>query len=207
MKKILHIFMWMFTFVMLTGCAKFEPQDDAVLIDRDEKITRYFIDTFVDESNQPYSQDEIRKMMETELKTYNRNFGVDHVVLQDCAVENDVLTMTLLCDSARYYQDYCSYFNDDFTTKEADVVFFVGTLAEAGDYSFDAGFVNAAGETVSVSDILKKENLKVVILNEALEVSIPKKILYVSDNVEILGKNQAKVQDSGLMKNAYILYK
>ena len=207
MRRFLHIFMWMFTFVMLTGCTKFEPQDDAVSIDKEGKITRAFVDTFVDESNQPYDMEEIREMMEEELETYNHKFGVDHISLQECVVENDVLTIQILCDAARYYQDYCSYFNDDFATEEDDVEFFVGTVAEASDYDFTASFVTAEGEKASVSDILASEKLHVVILNEAIEVHTPKNILYVSDNVEMLGKKQARVQDSGKLTRAYIIYK
>jgi len=155
MRKILHILVWMFTFVMLTGCAKFEPQADAVSIDKDGKITRAFVDTFVDESNQPYNIDEIRDMMEEELETYNYKFGVDHIALTKCEVNEGILTIQIECDAARYYQDYCSYYNDDFTTEEEDVEFFVGKVSEAAAYDFGAVFVDAKGESVKAADIVK----------------------------------------------------
>ena len=67
MKKILHMGMCILTMLLLTGCAKFEPQEDAVSVGKDGKIVRAFVDEFVDGSNQPYNTEEIAAMMQQEL--------------------------------------------------------------------------------------------------------------------------------------------
>lgn len=206
MKRFLHIGICIFAFMMLTGCGKFEPQRDAVLIDAEGQITRAFVDSFVDESDQPYDVEEIKAMMEEELKAYNDSFGVDHITLEKCELKDGVLTIQMICDEAKYYQDYCSYYNDDFVTEEADVEFFAGTIAEAGDYDFAASFVTASGETAAASDVKADETYKVVVFNEPLEVHTPGKILYVSDNVEVLGSKQAQVTGD-ILQRAYIIYK
>lgn len=207
MRKILHSIVWIITFVMLTGCAKFEPQMNAVSVDKEGKLTRAFVDTFVDESNQPYDVEEIRGMMEEELEAYNRKFGLDHVLLKSCELKDGILTIQIECDAAKYYADYSSYYNDDFTTPEADVEFFVGTVAEAAGYDFSGKFTDSEGASVSATEILANEKLHVVVLNEPLLVNTPGKILYVSTNVEMLGDKQAQVKDQGQLARAYIIYK
>ncbi|MCI8853949.1 MAG: hypothetical protein HFI31_08200 [Lachnospiraceae bacterium] len=207
MKKFYIIGMWIFTMVLLAGCSKFEPKEDAISVDKKGKITRVFADEFLDESGQPYDVAEIQDMMERELGQYNRKFGVDHVLLEECLVEDGILTIRITCDEAKYYMDYCSYYNDDFATEEDDVEFFVGTLGEAGDYDFDASFVDTAGTSVDGSQILSGGSGNVVILNEPVLVATPGAIQYVSDNVEILGKKQARVIPGEELKRAYIIYK
>lgn len=208
MRKFLHIGMWILTMLLMTGCTKFEPQSDAVSIDKKGQITRAFVDdSFVDESNQPYDVEEIQAMMEDELETYNSKFGVDHITLEKCVLEDGVLTIQIICDQAKYYQDYCSYFNDDYTTEEDDVEFFAGTVGEASDFDFKASFQTADGESADASQVLANKKYKVVVLNEPIEVRTPGAIQYVSDNVEMLGKKQAKVQESDQLERAYIIYK
>lgn len=207
MKKILHIGMWIFTMVLLMGCSKFEPKEDAISVDKKGKITRVFADEFVDTSGQPYDVQEIQEMMEQELNLYNRKFGVDHVLLEECLLEDGILTIRITCDEAKYYADYCSYYNDDFTTEEEDVEFFAGLVEEAKDYDFDAAFVDSNGTAADAEQILSNGKARVVILNEPILVATPGTIQYVSDNVEILGKRQARVAAEDQLKRAYIIYK
>lgn len=214
MKRILHMGMCMLTMMLLlTGCSAFEPQSNAVSVEKNGKIVRAFVDDFVDASNQPYHTEEIEAMMQEELDTYNKKFGVEHVVLKECTLENGVLTILIECDEAKYYQDYCSYYNDDFTTEGPDVEFFVGAVADAAaEYGFDAEFLTAKGEAADTADILDQGYCQAVVFNEPLEVHVPGKILYVSSNVEILGDKQARVTAGGEeqeqeLSRAYIIYK
>lgn len=207
MKRFLHIGMWILLMVLLTGCSKFDPQEDAVTVDKDGKVIRVFADEFLDESGQAYDVEEIRAMMEQELSVYNRKFGVDHVILEECQWENGLLRIQIACDEPKYYVDYCGYYNDDFSTEETDVEFFVGTLGEAGEYDFGVSFVNTSGEAVEASQVMENAKNRVIILNEPILVETQGNILYVSSNVELLGKKQARVMAGDGLERAYIVYK
>ncbi len=210
MKKILHMGMCILTMLLLTGCAKFEPQEDAVSVGKDGKIVRAFVDEFVDGSNQPYNTEEIAAMMQQELDTYNKKFGVEHIVMKKCELENGKLNLQIECDDAKYYKDYCSYYNDDFSTEEADVEFFVGAVADAVEYGLEeAAFTNPQGEAVDMSVIKDQGYCQTVVLNEPIEVYVPGKILYASGNVEILGDKHARVTagEEQELQKAFIIYK
>ncbi len=207
MKKFLHIGMWILLVVLLVGCAKFDPQEDAVTVDKKGRVVRVFADEFLDEAGQAYDVEEIRAMMEQELSVYNRKFGVDHVILEECTWENGLLRIQIACDEAKYYVDYCGYYNDDFSTEETDVEFFAGTVGEAGAYDFGVPFLDTAGQAVEAGEVLENANSRVIILNEPILVETQGNILYTSNNVELLGKKQARVMASDGLERAYIIYK
>lgn len=210
MKKVLHMGMCILTMMLLTGCSSFKPQSDAVFVEKNGKIIRAFVDEFVDGSNQPYNVEDIRAMMQDELDAYSEKFGVAHVVLKECTLENGILTIQIACDEAKYYQDYCSYYNDDFTTEGPDVEFFAGAVADAAAaYDFEGEFVTSQGEAARREDVTAEGYYKAVVLNEPLEVYVPGKILYVSSNVELVGEKQARVPvpEGGQPQRAYIIYK
>lgn len=210
MKKILHMGMCIFTMLLLTGCAKFEPQSHAVSVEKNGKIIRAFVDEFLDGSNQPYNTEEISAMMQQELDTYNKKFGVEHIVMKKCELEDGKLNLQIECDEAKYYQDYCSYFNDDFSTEEADVLFFVGAVADTGEYGLEeTEFKNPQGEAVDLAVIKDLGYCQAVVFNEPIEVYVPGKILYVSSNVEILGEKHARMTsgEEQELQRAFIIYK
>ena len=113
-----------------------------------------------------------------------------------------------------------------------DTEFYTGTIlkAQADGYEFDLDFyapqkedtkkekvsdteetVGSVQEAVAISDVLAEDDNKVVILQQDTAVEVKGEILYVSEHVEVTGKNTANVSGEGAdstdAKPAYIIYK
>ncbi len=193
MRKLISLCLLTCGILLLSGCADSIPEENTIAVDQKGTVTSTIVEDFDKEF---YDADELESEIEQELAQYNENFEEDHVRVSIFKVEDAVATLQLVFDESKYYADYTG------------LTLFVGTLSEAKDEGYDLSvdFVDQDGNATDVETLEGEENLKVLILEEAVNVRVSGKILAVGsgDNVTITGKREAVLAEAKL---SYIIYK
>ncbi len=180
---------WMTVLVVaacaMAGCSKFSPEETAVSVGKDGKITAAVIEQL---DQDYYKEDELKASIDQAVADFAEENGEDLVKVKKYETEDRKVTL------------FMNYANADAYAKFNNVVFFTGDMVEAGGagYDFNTGFQKVEkGEVtnnqVTSDEVLNSYNYNVVILQEEMGVEVPGDIVYVSSNVEVTGKKSAKV--------------
>ena len=181
-----------FASLLLMACGAVKPAEvNTVSVDKKGNVTGTIVEDF---SQDYYNADELNKMIDDEVASFNQKSGADHVAVSSYNAEEGKVSLVLTYAS---YDDYAN-FNEE--------TFFVGTVSQA----YDAGYTFADVKSVDGQDSLSKDKVlekgtsQIMICEAAQNYVVPGKITYVSDNVTINDKKSVTVADDGEI--AYILY-
>lgn len=197
MKKVSQIMFVLMAAFLLAGCAmekEVAEQGNSVQIAKDGSIVGTLVNV-LDQSY--YNADELKTMIESEISQVNTSQGDNAVALEkyDCDSAGNVKVKIKYADSAAY-----TAFNGG--------TFFSGAAVTAKDtYGLKGNFLDVKDGKLTTEDAVVSEDAKVVILSENINVSVPGKIVAITDNVEITGKKSASVGLKDEEDLAYIVYK
>ena len=193
MKKITLFFLTLIMTVCLTGCSEtFEPTESTIFVASEGNVKSAIMESF---DKDYYDFDELFEDVEKAVKSYNLDVNEERIKVESLTQGNDEVTLIMEYQDADCY----SSFNE--------VLLFTGTYAEA----IAAGYIpqelyDAQGQGVAAEEESLKE-LNVVVTEESVCLQTSGKIKYVSDNVTILDKKQAKAMEAGKTHPAFVLYK
>ncbi len=203
----------------LCGCNQLmKPESDVALtdetvisIDKDGGITTTMVEKF---EASYYQQAELQDMILSEAAAYNAGNGEGSIGVEKIQVENGLVNVIMNFADMECYADY------------KEVVFFVGTIAEAQEKGFDLNItcheVDDESKTVSKDQIVEMEKVYILITDEP--VGVPSvlaeetiyqpisvetfgKVLYVSDGV-VQGRNKNSVRIEAETEGlSYIIFK
>lgn len=192
MKKSRIIIASLLMALFLSACGEDGSTDtNTVSVDKKGVVTGTIIEDFAESY---YDADELKRMVDKEVTDYNARAGEGSVTVK--AYEAGEGSIRLVMDYASY-KDYVG-----LNEKE----FFAGTVAEAYDAGYEFADVKSTdgSGTLLKQEVLENGDYKLVILEEAQDVKVSGKILYVSDGVELKNSKTATVKEEGGL--AYILY-
>ena len=182
--------------VILSACNMFGGSVDTTTVsfDKDGTVT----ETIVEDFAQPYYDvEELKNDIASEVSAYNAKAGDEKaVVLGDVELSDEKVVRVEM--EFKGYADYKA-----FNEKEL----FWGTVAEA----YSAGYeftsmrdVSREGVVLSAADVLEKGDAHIVILEEAQQVIVPGKIVYISDGVSLVEEKRAVNLNEG--QRAFLIY-
>lgn len=181
--------------LLLSGCGAANDVDTTtVMIKKDGTVEENIITDF---DKDYYSVDGLEQMLSEQIQAYNRTAGTDTVKLdsvEEKEGENRVKAKIIYSGS----EDYSRIHNQ---------VFFSGTVSDAynAGYTFVPMIDQESGAAVSEGDILELGSKKIVISEEAVNISVSGKISHVSEGVTLTDKKTAVLPDDG-EKLSYIIY-
>ena len=162
--------------IMLSGCGKAKNNLTSTLsVDEDGSLTQ----TIAEVPDEDMSEDELETYIEEQVSAYNKEKGTDGVSLDSCKVTSKQVKIVMKYDSCT---DYTS-----FNQMEC----FLGTIAEAeaAGYNFDAVMKDKKDQEAEKSTISeRKDEWKVLIVEEPMNVKVYDKVLYTTENAEITGR-------------------
>lgn len=192
MKKSRIIIASLLMVLFLSACGEGGSTDtNTVSVDKKGVVTGTIIEDFAESY---YDADELKRMVDKEIEDYNAKNGADSVTVKTYEAGDG---------RVRLVMDYASY-KDYAGLNEKE--FFAGTVRQAYDAGYEFADVKSAdgNSTLSKQEVLENGDYKLVILEEAQDVKVPGKILYMSDGVELKDNKTATVKEEGGL--AYILY-
>ena len=181
--------------LLLSGCGAANDVDTTtVMIKKDGTVEENIITDF---DKDYYSVDGLEQMLSEQIQAYNRTAGTDTVKLdsvEEKEGENRVKAKIIYSGS----EDYSRIHNQ---------VFFSGTVSDAynAGYTFVPMIDQESGAAVSEGEILELGSKKIVISEEAVNISVSGKISHVSEGVTLTDKKTAVLPDDG-EKLSYIIY-
>lgn len=218
MKKLTVPGLFLAGVLLCCGCGVKSDADITTLyVEGNGKIEELTVEAF---DKDYYDEEELKTYIDKEVDSYKKGGGTGSVKVKKCTVKDQVVKLLMEYDSAESYASF------------NDTEFYTGTIlkAQADGYEFDLDFyapqkedtkkekvsdteetVGSVQEAVAISDVLAEDDNKVVILQQDTAVEVKGEILYVSEHVEVTGKNTANVSGEGAdstdAKPAYIIYK
>lgn len=180
----------------LTGDGRGTTDGNTVVVAKNGSIEGKITDTF---DKDYYDADGLRTMIDSEISEYAGVAGNDKAVTLKKYDEKDGKVELVL--------DYATA--SDYRTFNGKQLY-VGTVDELSNSGVDFNLaLTAAGEDKNVlpaGEILTHGEYHAVVLEEKLNVKVPKKILYTSGNVTLIDGKIAQISgdDEAL---AYIIYK
>ncbi|MCR5101799.1 MAG: hypothetical protein K6B41_10635 [Butyrivibrio sp.] len=166
---------------LLVGCGTFNPADaevSTISIDKEENITSVVVDSFEQDY---YDLEELRTMINSEISSFNIEYGEGCASLEDLTQEDGQVKMVMKYSSASNY----SHFNQ--------IALFYGTVSEAlmRGYDLSVDFYNTDGEQVSAEDISSLSEQHIVITADNSNIDTPYKIKYMTSGVTLNGSSEA----------------
>lgn len=180
MKKKYLIFMISLV-TLLAGCNDIEDVTESTLtVDGKGAVITRLVEDF---SEDHYLADELKMDIENMVNAYNTQAGGKEISIQEFEVDQGVASVTMKYQSKEAYASF------------NQVDFFCGSVSEAIQlYEFPNVFLNKSGEQIDISRILDvKDEAKVVIVQEPMQVLIPGTIVYVSENMEYVDVHHARM--------------
>lgn len=180
----------------LTGCQRFESDVTGISINEKNVVTQIIKEDFTASG---YSEEELSSQIEYEINTYNDASGVKCIKSDKLKVKDGVAEIRLIYATP---EDFASFNNEDF---------FVGGMYDAikEGYTFQGSFNSVDTGSIKEEGIwgsklmISGEDYKTVIISEPTTVKVSGNILYVSDNLKVLGSSTV---ESGSNELGYILY-
>lgn len=174
---------------LVTGCSSFKPDQTGILVKKNGSIESVIKESL---DKAYYDQSELETMINETVDSYNTGIGENRVTVEKYEVANSEATLEISYDSGSDYQAL------------NQVKFYQGDLAgtQGTEYQLQGTFLQvekgtATGETLDAAGVLATSNYSVVVLEEAMLVEVPGDIVFVSSNMEVLGKRQAIGGKSG----------
>lgn len=184
---------------MLSGCAgRTDADASTVFIDKKGKVVSVDVE---DLDKEYYDGDELESYIKELIESYADKNG-DAVSLSSFRVKDSVAKLKMQYDS---YEDYVKF---------NGIELYAGSVvgARADGYDFDVSFYHAdAGgekkEKASKEDVLDDDDNKVVIIRANVNVQVPGKILYVSEqDTQVTGKDTVSIMGEGANEEAALTY-
>ncbi len=166
----------------LSGCGMaVRSASTSLSIDETGKLREEIVEP---QGQDDFTAEELEGYIEQEIELYNRS-REGAVKLNSCTVLNGEVKISL---------EYASF--DDYAAFN-QVTCFAGTLQEAEDagYEVERTWLEPGGTKGDMEIIRERfREWKVFIVSEEINVKVPDKILYASENVKITGRLTAVVQ-------------
>ena len=127
-----------------------------------------------------YTQEELEQFIAAQTAAYEGG----PVTMESCKVSSGKTEIVMKYPS---WRDYAAFNQVDF---------FLGTISEAetAGYDINQDWLDRSGKAVEREKISEKKNdWKMLILEETVDVKLPGKILYRTDNVSVTGRKSARV--------------
>lgn len=167
----------------LTGCGGIEKAKESTVTVSDEGVvTEALIEEFLSED---YDEKELETSIRQMVDTYNTESGKDAVKIMKIQVKEGEATALLQYESDEVYREF------------NQVDFFTGTVGQAKEegFTFAETFQDTEGKEVALRIIPDScTDQQLIIIREPLNVLVPGKILYVSNNMKILSSKEAKLE-------------
>lgn len=167
----------------LTGCGGIEKAKESTVTVSDEGVvTEALIEEFLSED---YDEKELGTSIRQMVDTYNTESGKDAVKIMKIQVKEGEATALLQYESDEVYREF------------NQVDFFTGTVGQAKEegFTFAETFQDTEGKEVALGIIPDScTDQQLIIIREPLNVLVPGKILYVSNNMKILSSKEAKLE-------------
>ena len=167
----------------LTGCGGIEKAKESTVTVSDEGVvTEALIEEFLSED---YDEKELETSIRQMVDTYNTESGKDAVKIMKIQVKEGEATALLQYESDEVYREF------------NQVDFFTGTVGQAKEegFTFTETFQDTEGKEVALGIIPDScTDQQLIIIREPLNVLVPGKILYVSNNMKILSSKEAKLE-------------
>ncbi|MFA9376482.1 MAG: hypothetical protein ACERKZ_06985 [Lachnotalea sp.] len=179
--------------MLVTGCSlsDFDADINTVYVKKDGSVTDAIIEDF---SETYYDSTELESLINDSIDAYND--GTEKIKVKKYTVKDDIAKLITNYETA---SDYVSFNKVDF---------FAGTISEAtkSGYDFAQEFTGIEDKnTVGSETIMSLTQYKVIAFNENVEIKTDSKILYISNNAELVNDKTAKLTD-GAQGLAYIVY-
>lgn len=170
--------------MVLSGCGDLKDAKESTLtVDKKGIVTEALVEDFPLEK---YNKTELENSVKELIQSYNKQAGSEKVTLAEIEFKEGIAKVFLRFQSGEDYRKF------------NQVDFFAGTVkdAVAAGYSFEGKFLDGEGKEVAKGAVPDQcQDAQVIILQEPLCVLVPGNILYVSENMELRGKDQAKLPD------------
>lgn len=179
--------------MLVTGCSlkDFDADTNTVYVKKDGSVMEAIIEDF---SESYYDETELETLINESIDEYND--GSEKIKVEKYNVKDDVAKLITNYKTA---SDFANF---------NEVDFFTGTISDAikNDFDFDQEFTGIEEHnTIGTETIKSLTQYKVVIFEENVEIKTDSKILYISNNAQLVNDKTAKLTDEaqGL---AYIVY-
>ncbi len=191
--------------VSVIGCKKDSKYDldvSGVYIKNDLSLVGTFVEPF---NKSYYNATELKLMVEDEIKAYNKEkVNVEAVsekdvkdsinlpiTLDDVAVKDKSAKVVITYDSG---EDYIS-FNESYVIGEKQGTTLNVSLVSDGANSLEGEFVTEKGESVTIQDITKNGDYKLIYVDFGTTIKVEGKVCYISTNVTVEDKDTVTTVD------------
>jgi hypothetical protein len=193
MKKIKALVAVFIMLILAGGCSlkPFDAETNTIYVKKDGSIMQALIEDF---SESYYNATELEDLINETVNTYNE--GSEKVKVEKYKVINNIAKLITSYSSSIDY------------AKFNEVEFFFGSISDAKSegYDFDQDFISIEEKNTVGSETIKSlSQYKVIIFEEDVQLKTDSKILYLSNNAELVDSKTAKLAEEaeGL---AYIVY-
>lgn len=180
--------------LLLTGCGGIEKMTETtVTVDDSGTVEELLLEDFSDET---YKEKELAAQINELVEAYNKEAGSEAVSVKSMQVKDKKAKVQL---EYQFVADYRGFNQIDF---------FAGTVKEAQEegYTFASDFTDAEGKDVSRAGMPDGcEKQQVIIIREPMQVLVPGMIQYVSKNMKVVNKSQARLSaDEGTDDESHV---
>lgn len=169
------------------GCGE-EWEETCLTIEGNGTISQRIIEDF---SKEHYELEELRTMTEEEIDIYCQESGEGSVELTRLKEKDGSVTMDIT------YQSIEDYNNFNGTKLMIESVEEAVQAENDGKYFLPNAFIKAKdGSTAEKAEVVKDTSLSIVIFDETVLYETNKKILYYSENVELMSDKCGRRKDS-----------
>ena len=171
---------------LATGCSKFKPDETGILVEKNGRI-KSVIKESLDKSY--YDETELKNMIDDTVNSYNTEMGTKQVEIEKYKVKDGEATLEISYDSFSDYQEM-----NQVKFYQGDLAGVQGTKYELQGTFFQVSNGKVTQDAVDASTVMAAGNYNVVVLEEEILVQVPGNIVFISSNIELLGKNKARAQ-------------
>lgn len=195
-KKLYYIIVSAVLLSLLIGCksSKDNYNETTLEIGKKGHIRENIVESF---GKEYYSLDELSAEFENEIEQYNDVIGGQEIKLDRIELKGDELFATVEFNGP---SDYESFVGEEL---------FVGSISDAYDngYSMNVALKGVKeGKVIGKVQIMGMKDKNIIILSEPVRVKCFDDIAYVSANVDVINRNEARIlSESGGL--AYIVLK
>ena len=169
-------------------------EETSLKLEKDGTVVNTIVEDF-DETL--YNVEDLKSMVLGEVAAFNSTAGADSISVDKLEAEDGKIVLSMTYAGAGEYTE----FNDS--------ILFSGTVLEAYEAGLDFDITLTStqedGGQIGKEEILKMGDYGIIILEEPVKVETASKILYTSDNVEVLSGKSAKVTETE--EAAYLIIK
>lgn len=169
-------------------------EETSLKFEKDGTVVNTIVEDF-DETL--YKVEDLKSMVLGEVAAFNSTAGADSISVDKLEAEDGKIVLSMTYAGAGEYTE----FNDS--------ILFSGTVLEAYEAGLDFDITLTStqedGGQIGKEEILKMGDYGIIILEEPVKVETASKILYTSDNVEVLSGKSAKVTETE--EAAYLIIK